>query len=75
MIRTLGIDSLNNCLIHHTAVLSVVTLCIASLVLIDLVTGSLYLLTTFLQSFNSCNHPAGVGIMSPILQMERLMLR
>lgn len=52
-----------------------VTLHIASVVLIYLATGSLYLLITFCQSLNSYNHPVRVGMMSPILQMKRLMLR
>ena len=49
VMRTLRIDSLNFH-VKHTAVLTVVSmLCIMSLVLIYLITGSLYILTTFIQ--------------------------
>ena len=49
MMRTLRIYSRNNFAMYHTAVLTVVImLYTTSLVLTYLVTGSLYLLTTFL---------------------------
>ena len=50
MITTFRVNSLNSFPIYPTAALAmVVTLCVTPLVLIYLVTGSLYLLTTFLQ--------------------------
>lgn len=47
--KTLGIHSLNNFLLYHTAALAIVMLYIVSLVRICLITGSLYLLIFFLQ--------------------------
>ena len=49
VMRTLRIYSLNNFHIEHSAELIIlIMLCITSLVLIDLITGSVFLLTTFL---------------------------
>ena len=51
VMRTLRIYSIRNFPICHTAVLTIViTLYIIPLVLIYLITGSVYFLTTFLQS-------------------------
>ena len=48
--RTLRIYSLNSCHILHPALFTIfIMLCITALVLIYLITGSLYLLTTFIQ--------------------------
>ena len=47
--RTLRIYSLNNFPIYHTAVLIIFIMYITSLVLIYLITGSLDLLTAFIQ--------------------------
>ena len=50
MMRTLRSYSLNNFPIYHTVVLLIViTLYITALVLVYLITGSIYLLTTFFQ--------------------------
>ena len=58
--RTLGIYPLNNFLVYLTALLAlVIMLYITSLVLISLMTGSLYLLTTFLQIPHPCTPTSG----------------
>lgn len=63
--RTLRVYSLNNFQLYHTAVLTLlIMLYITSLVFIYLITGSLYLLTTFLQVPPPPTPPQNIFIIS-----------